>query len=66
MKKNCTTCKLAIFTTTPSGRRNLDMGECTANVNLPRCFEDYRGEMPVRRYINKYTKLDCVLWEKTK
>ena len=68
MKKDCTTCKHAVFKTTASGRRNLDNGKCIAQVILPNSFMSrfHYGELPSRETISKYTKPDCPLWEKEK
>jgi hypothetical protein len=66
MKKDCTTCKSAKFRTTATGRRDLRMGACLAEVDLPNSFLSFAyDELPQRRGISKYTPANCRLWEKT-
>ena len=61
--KNCTTCRYAFFETKPSGRRNLNHGDCNVPIELPNSFDNYRGDKPTKNSISKDTKPDCPLWE---
>lgn len=66
MKKHCPTCKHAKWQTTPTGRRKFDSpGECLYPVPpLPHSYLGFRGHMPAKDYITKWTKEDCPCWEK--
>lgn len=61
-KKNCTNCDYANFDRTEGGRRNLNSGECLFVSVLPNSYQDYRGTMPGKKSISKYTKSDCYCW----
>lgn len=62
--KNCTTCTWAEWQLHPSGKRKLEShAKCTVLVDdLPHSFSNYRGDMPERGHVTKYTKADCPKW----
>jgi hypothetical protein len=64
MKKTCLNCGLAQWMKIGNRRILSHGGICQKEINIPHSYEDYRGDMPARGYISKYTKSDCPCWEK--
>jgi len=66
MKQSCTNCGWAEYKRQPSGRRILDQQiKCTCDITLPLSYCDYRGDMPLKRDVSKYTCLrnECQCWK---
>jgi len=66
MIKTCVNCGYSEWQKTASGKRKLESSaKCNyPEVPLPHCFGDYRGDMPRRNSVNKYTKPGCPGWVK--
>jgi hypothetical protein len=66
MKKICPTCKHSEWQTTAQGRRRLDSpAKCHyPEIKMPHSFADYRGDMPKRKHVTKYTADNCPCWER--
>ena len=64
MKKTCLNCRFARWIKNGSRRVLTHGGVCTKKIYLPNSYQDHRGDPPMKGYISKYTKPDCLCWER--